>query len=88
MYVGPGPGHPDFVPTHDQRQLVQMASAIGLTQLAIAEELGIDGKTLRKHFRRELDGGKFKADMKVGQNMFALTSDPDPRTITVVCAHQ
>jgi hypothetical protein len=29
-------------------------------------QLKISEPTLRKHFREELDGGKFKADMKVG----------------------
>jgi predicted transcriptional regulator len=34
--------------------------APGLTQAEIANELGIDEKTLRKHFRVELSCGKFK----------------------------
>jgi predicted transcriptional regulator len=33
--------------------------APGLTQAEIANELGIDEKTLRKHFRVELSSGKF-----------------------------
>jgi hypothetical protein len=39
--------------------LVESAAAFGLTQADIAEQLGIDEKTLRKHFRIELNGGKF-----------------------------
>jgi predicted transcriptional regulator len=40
--------------------LVENAAAFGLTQAEIANELGIDEKTLRKHFRVELSSGKFK----------------------------
>ena len=51
------------MPTADQRSLVESAAAFGITQADIAEQLDIQEKTLRKHFRRELNGGKFKVDM-------------------------
>ena len=35
------------------------AAAIGITQAEIANQLNIDEKTLRKHFREELSSGKF-----------------------------
>jgi hypothetical protein len=38
-----------YVPTADQRALVESASAFGITQDYIAEQLKIDEKTLRKH---------------------------------------
>jgi hypothetical protein len=47
----------EFEPTADQRTLVQNAAAF-INQADIANQLNIDEKTLRKHFREELD---FKA---------------------------
>jgi DNA-directed RNA polymerase specialized sigma24 family protein len=41
----------EYEPTANQRALVENAAAFGLTQAEIANELGIDEKTLRKHFR-------------------------------------
>jgi predicted transcriptional regulator len=55
----------EYEPTAEQRAIVESAAAFGLTQADIAEHLGICEKTLRKHFREELNGGKFKANMKV-----------------------
>jgi predicted transcriptional regulator len=52
-----------YEPTADQRALVEIASAFGITQAEIANQLKIDEKTLRKHFREELNSGKFKVDM-------------------------
>ena len=56
----------EYVPTADQRALVENAAAFGLTQADIAEQLKIDEKTLRKHFQDELSSGKFKVDMTAG----------------------
>jgi hypothetical protein len=67
----------EYVPTDAQRSLVESASAFGITQAEIASQLKISEPTLRKHFREELDGGKFKADMRVGGNMYALTQSAD-----------
>ena len=56
----------EYEPTADQRALVENAAAFGLTQADSAEQLKIDEKTLRKHFRDELSSGKFKVDMTAG----------------------
>jgi len=48
----------EFVPTDEQRQLVMRMSAAGIRQELIARCVvkgGIDDKTLRRHFREELD---------------------------------
>jgi hypothetical protein len=60
----------EYVPTDAQRSLVESASAFGITQAEIATQLKISEPTLRKHFREELDGGAFKANMRVGGNLF------------------
>jgi AraC-like DNA-binding protein len=59
--------------------LVENAAAFGLTQADIAEQLGIGEKTLRKHFRDELSGGKFKVDMTAGKTVVELMKSRDER---------
>ena len=65
--------------TADQRALVESAAAFGITQADIAEQLGIQEKTLRKHFRRELNSGKFKVDMTEGKTVTELMESGDER---------
>jgi AraC-like DNA-binding protein len=75
----------EYVPTDAQRSLVESASAFGITQAEIATQLKISEPTLRKHFRDELVGGAFKANMKVGGNMYALTQSADEQVRLRAC---
>jgi|TARA_R110000824_G_scaffold81763_4_gene205356 hypothetical protein len=63
---------PPFKPTDDERKLVEQMTACGIPQesqcLVIRD--GIDDKTLRKHFRRELDTAATKANVKVAGTLF------------------
>jgi AraC-like DNA-binding protein len=45
----------EYVPTDAQRALVENVAAFGINQADIADQLNIDEKTLRKHFREELN---------------------------------
>jgi hypothetical protein len=68
----PRKGAPTFKPTDDERKLVEQMTACGIPQesqcLVIRD--GIDDKTLRKHFRRELDTAATKANTKVAGTLF------------------
>jgi hypothetical protein len=70
---------PSFKPTDEERELVQRMSAVGITQESIARVLrdGIDVKTLRKHFRNELDTALIHANAAVSGALYtkALTGD-------------
>jgi AraC-like DNA-binding protein len=68
-----------YKPSAEHRALVENASAFGLTQPQIAAQLGMDEKTLRKHFREELDSGKFKIDMVAGGAIVASIKSKDER---------
>jgi hypothetical protein len=57
-------------PTHESRQLVQLHATIGTPQDVIADILGIDPKTLRKHYRVELDQSMAKANAQIGGALF------------------
>jgi hypothetical protein len=63
---------PSFKPTDDERKLVEQMCAVGIPHEGIASVVrdGIDDKTLRKHFRRELDTAKTKANAKIGGTLF------------------
>lgn len=57
-------------PTKESRQLVQLHATIGTTQAVIADILGIDGKTLTKYYREELDQALARANASVGGALF------------------
>jgi hypothetical protein len=57
-------------PTNEQRQLVQLHATIGTQQSVIADIIGVDDKTLRKHYREELDQSRAKANATIGGVLF------------------
>ncbi len=62
-----------FAPSDEQRRLVTVMSSYGIRQEDIATEVGLRSpKTLRKHFRKELDCGRIGANVKVGKTLFAM----------------
>jgi hypothetical protein len=48
-------GRPAHAPDERSRRLVEMLSMLNFRQETIAGVIGCDGKTLRKHYRKELD---------------------------------
>lgn len=64
-------------PSDEQRRLVESTSGLGLPHEQIAALIGIDDKTLRKHYRKELDEGKAKASSQVAKTLYnkALAGD-------------
>jgi hypothetical protein len=66
----PSPPDRTHYPTDAQRQLVQLHATIGTTHEVIASIIGIDAKTLRKHYREELDQSMAKANAQIGGALF------------------
>lgn len=69
-----GRGQPPFAPTPEHKAMVQALCCTGATHTDIAKlmgmmpgvpDKGIDNKTLRKHFRNELDFGEKLANANV-----------------------
>jgi hypothetical protein len=58
-------------PTPETRRLVESSSGLGLPHESIAVLVGIDDKTLRKHYRHELDMGKAKANGQIAKTLFS-----------------
>ena len=67
-------------PTPELRHIVQIHATIGTPQDDIAKVLGIDPKTLRLHYRDELDLASAKANAVIGGALFnkAKAGDPIP----------
>ena len=65
---------PRVVPTEETRRTVKAMAGVGVPHTQIATYLGIDAKSLRKHYRDELDRGMIEANIKVAQSLFALAT--------------
>ena len=68
-------------PTDETRRLVETSSGIGLPHEQIALLLEIDDKTLRKHYRAELDKGKAKAHLRIAQTLFNKATSGDTTSL-------
>ena len=66
--------NPPHTPTPESHAQVSALYSYGITQEEIARFLSIDPKTLRLHYRDELDSAHVKANAKVGQFLFQNAS--------------
>jgi hypothetical protein len=57
-------------PDPAQRRQVEAMAAYGIPEIDISAVLGVDPKTLRKHYRDELDLGETKANAQVAGFLF------------------
>ncbi len=68
-------GRKAFTPSEEQRHLVQLMSSYGIRQTDIATEVGLRSpKTLRKHFREDLDRGRIGADIRVRKTLYGMAT--------------
>jgi hypothetical protein len=66
---------PTIRPTEEQHKLVRTLAACGVPQEHIRRHLGIRSlKTLRKHYREELDGGAADANFSVARTLFKMAT--------------
>ncbi|MES0386051.1 MAG: hypothetical protein ABUJ98_15890 [Hyphomicrobium sp.] len=63
-------GRPTYKPTDEQRRTVKAMTGYGIKQCDIAVAMDIDEKTLRKHYRREMDIGATMATSKVAESLY------------------
>jgi hypothetical protein len=60
-----------FVVNDAMREKVRSLASVGVRQDDIAKIIGCDPKTLRKHFRDELDRGTAEANAEIAGHLFA-----------------
>ena len=70
--------HPDDV----QRRQVEALAGYGVPEAEIAALVGVDAKTLRKHYRHELDHGHSKANAKVAENLYHMALGQGREAVT------
>ena len=63
-------GKPAHVPDDKSRRTVRAMVGYGITHEHIARALGIDPKTLRKHYREEIDTGEVTANSMVAESLY------------------
>lgn len=68
---------PPHKPTPELRQLVQLHATVGTDHDQIAKVIGVDPKTLRKHYRQELDLALAKANATIGGMLFNKAKNGD-----------
>jgi hypothetical protein len=61
---------------------VEATAAFGVPEQNIARVVGTDAKTLRKHYRDELETGQTKATAKVAENLFRKATTEGPQSVT------
>ena len=66
------PSGNEHIPTAENRALVQTLTIAGWAHDRIGYALDIDDKTLRKHYRRELDLSKARVDAQVTQTIVMM----------------
>lgn len=82
-------GRKPFVPTPEDRKTVKAMSGYGIPEDEICKVIvnpqtgkAIDAKTLRKHFREELDSAAVIANSRVAQNLFTIATGSGKGAVT------
>jgi hypothetical protein len=83
-------GRKPFVPSDDHRRVVRAVSGYGMTEEQICKiiinpqtDKPIDLKTLRKHFRSELDTGSIIANSKVAETLYKMATQGNNVTAAI-----
>ena len=64
------------------RRQVEAMAGYGIPEADIACVLDIDPKTLRRHYRQELDKGHIKATAKVAESLFRKATTDGSQSVT------
>lgn len=75
-----------YLPTDADRNTVKSMAACGFSEEIIASCIGTKGiapKTLRKHFRQELDTSAAKGNAAVGNTLFKMATSGDCPAATI-----
>jgi hypothetical protein len=75
-------GRRAHLPDERGRRQVEALAAYGVPETDIARVVGIDPKTLRKHYRDELDLGATKATAKVAEFLFRKATTEGHQCVT------
>ena len=74
-------GRPAYLPTDKDRRIAEALAGWAIPQERIARVIGIDAKTLRKHFPDELDVGSAKLEAQLAQNLLRIAQGNDRQAL-------
>ena len=77
-------GRPALAPDDRSRQMVEVLSGFGIPQDKIADVIGVDGKTLRKHYATELQRGAATVEAKLVGNLLKLAGGSDGTALKAI----
>lgn len=80
--VKEGDGRNRHEPTENGRKSVEAMAGFGIPEEDIARVIGVSAKTLREHYREELDLGHVKANTRVAQNLFNIATGSGAGAVT------
>ena len=69
-------------PDNAGRRQVEALAGYGIPEAEIAGVIGVDPKTLRKHYRHELDHGHTKANARVAENLYRKATGEGREAVT------
>jgi hypothetical protein len=69
-------------PDTTSRRQVEAMAGYGIREADVACVLEIDPKTLRRHYRKELDKGHIKANTKVAENLYRKATGEGREAVT------
>lgn len=75
-------GRRSHQPDPASRRQVEAMAGFGVPEAHIATVIDIDPKTLRKHYRDELDKAHIKATAKVAENLFRKATGDGSQAVT------
>lgn len=64
------------------RRQVEAMAGYGVPEVDIAGVIGVDPKTLRKHYRDELKHGHVKANARVAESLYRKATSDGPQSVT------
>lgn len=77
-----GRGRPSHQPSEDLSRQVEMLSGIGVPLEQIATVIGVDRKTLSKHYTEAIESGHAKATSKVAKRLFDIAMSDSKEALT------
>ena len=75
-------GRRSHQPDPASRRYVEAMAGYGTPEADIATVVGIDPKTLRKHYRQELNTGSIKANTKVAESLYKKALGDGSQSVT------
>jgi hypothetical protein len=69
-------------PTDENRRLISTLCGIGVPQKMIASQIGIDEKTLRKHYDDDMEKGRAKATSQIAKRLYDIAMSDSKESLT------